>query len=89
MAPSEDSSLPTPVIGTFRGYIEENKVMIGDHVYCQKEIKDVRMYHHSSKITYEKRENPFSEFSSPPLSSKDQEELEDYFNDWNFRDANF
>lgn len=58
---SENQSFPRPVIGTFRGYAEENKIIIGEDSYSIEEIDFVCMYRHSSRIKQEERvnSNPF------------------------------
>lgn len=58
---SETNPFPRPVIGTFRGYAEENKIIIGEDSYSIEEIDFVCMYRHSSRIKQEERvnSNPF------------------------------
>ncbi|TQB37953.1 UvaF, partial [Enterococcus faecalis] len=76
-----------PVIGTFRGYVEENKIIIGEESYSIEEIDSVCMYCHSSRIKQEERvnSNPFQGLVSPTLSKKEQKKLDEYFSDWGFR----
>lgn len=85
---SEINPAPSPVIGTFRGYAEENKIIIGEDTYDIEEIDQVCMYRHSSRIKQEERAkpNPFQGLASPTLSKKEQEKLDEYFRDWGFRD---
>ncbi|MBJ0389665.1 UvaF, partial [Enterococcus faecalis] len=58
---SETNPFPRPVIGTFRGYAEENKIIIGEDSYSIEEVDFVCMYRHSSRIKQEERvnSNPF------------------------------
>ncbi len=87
--PTKSNPDPTPVIGTFRGYIAYNKVQIGEHIYNTEKIDYVCLYSHSCRIKAETVENPFLNVSLSPLSKKDQKELADYFSDWSFRDESF
>ncbi|HCT8937302.1 TPA: UvaF [Enterococcus faecalis] len=84
---SEINPAPSPVIGTFRGYVEENKIIIGEDTYNIEEIERVCMYRHSSRIKQEERanSNPFQGLVSPTLSKKEQKKLDEYFSDWGFR----
>ena len=84
---SETNPFPRPVIGTFRGYAEENKIIIGEDSYSIEEIDFVCMYRHSSRIKQEERvnSNPFQGLVSPTLSKKEQKKLDEYFSDWGFR----
>ena len=62
----ETNPFPRPVIGTSRGYAEENKIIISEDSYNIEEIDSVCMYHHSSRIKQEERanSNPFQDLVS-------------------------
>ena len=78
---SETNPFPRPVIGTFRGYAEENKIIIGEDSYSIEEIDFVCMYRHSSRIKQEERvnSNPFQGLVNPSLAKKELFLLYDYF----------
>jgi hypothetical protein len=85
---SETNPFPRPVIGTFRGYAEENKIIIGEDSYSIEEIDFVCMYRHSSRIKQEERvnSNPFQGLVSLLCQKKkSRKKLDEYFSDWGFR----
>ncbi|MGL9806719.1 hypothetical protein [Enterococcus sp. DIV2454a] len=51
---SETNPYPRPVIGTFRGYAEENKIIIGEDSYSIGVLPTKRAKHTLSKFRHEK-----------------------------------